>query len=171
MKAGNLAQLQALSEASGQDASLRAARLAVLALFFLIEILPVTVKFLLNMGPLSAYEVVARLREDEAIDAATTHRAENRRLEEASSQARVRVQADLRRKEEDLGRYVNRQVAAEMTKILDASLREWGRQARASLPGGAAPSANGSARHWPEGTTHTNPPAPPIGLADDDGMP
>jgi hypothetical protein len=152
---GILAQLQALSEASGQNASLRAARLAVLALFFLIEILPVTVKFLLNMGPLSAYEVVARLREDEAIDAATTHRVESRRLAEASSQVRVRMQADLRRKEEDLGRYVNRQVAAEMTKILDASLQEWSRQARASLPGGgpgpsrngAGPSANGAAAH------------------------
>jgi hypothetical protein len=151
---GILAQLQALSEASGQNASLRAARLAVLALFFLIEILPVTVKFLLNMGPLSGYEVVARLREDEVIDAATTHRVESRRLEEASSQARVRVQADLRRREEDLGRYVNRQVAAEMTKILDASLREWSRQARASLPGGGArpsgdgpaPPANGASR-------------------------
>src|SRR5215470_3363529 len=151
---GILAQLQALSEASGQNASLRAARLAVLALFFLIEILPVTVKFLLNMGPLSAYEVVARLREDEAIDAATTHRVESRRLAEASSQVRVRMQADLRRKEEDLGWYVNRQVAAEMTKILDASLQEWSRQARASLPGGgpdpsrngAGPSANGAAR-------------------------
>jgi Domain of unknown function (DUF4407) len=151
---GLLAQLQALSEASAQNASLRAARLAVLALFFLIEILPVTVKFLLNMGPLSAYEVVARLREDEAIDAATTHRVESRRLEEASSQARVRVQADLRRKEEDLCRYVNRQIAAETGKILDASLQEWSRRARASLSrGGArpsgdgpAPSANGAAR-------------------------
>jgi len=143
---GILAQLQALSEASGQDASLRAARLAVLALFFLIEILPVTVKFLLNMGPLSAYEVVARLREDEAIDTATTHRVESRRLAEASSQVRVRVHGDQRRKEEDLGRYVNQQITAEMTKILDASLQEWSRQARASLPrGGARPSANGPA--------------------------
>jgi hypothetical protein len=143
---GILAQLQALSEASAQNASLRAARLAVLALFFLIEILPVTVKFLLNMGPLSAYEVMARLREDEAIDAATTRRVESRRLEEAGSQARVRVQADLRRKQEDLGRYMNRQIAAEMTKILDASLQEWGKQARASLSrGGARPYDDGPA--------------------------
>ena len=56
---------------------------------------------------------------------------------------------------------MNQQVAAEMTKILDASLREWSRQARASLPGGgAAPSANGAAhpiRHAGEG----------FGLADD----
>jgi Domain of unknown function (DUF4407) len=135
---GLLAQLQALSEASGQSSSLQAARLAVLALFFLIEILPVTVKFLLNMGPLSAYEVVARLAEDERIDAATTRRIEARRMEEAGSQARVRVQTDMRRREEDLGRYVNQQVATEITKILDASLQDWGRRARASLPDGAA---------------------------------
>jgi Domain of unknown function (DUF4407) len=141
---GLLAQLQALSEASGQSSSLQAARLAVLALFFLIEILPVTVKFLLNMGPLSAYEVVARLSEDERIDAATTRRIEARRMEEAGSQARVRVQADMRRREEDLGRYMNQQVTAEITKILDASLQDWGRQARASLPdGGAAPHRDG----------------------------
>jgi hypothetical protein len=143
---GILAQLQALSEASAQNGSLQAARLAVLALFFLIEILPVTVKFLLNMGPLSAYEVVARLREDQAIDAATTRRVESSRLEEASSQARVRVQADLRRKEEDLARYMNRQIAAETTKILDAALQEWSKQARASLSrGGARPSGDGPA--------------------------
>lgn len=141
---GLLAQLQALSEASGQNSSLQAARLAVLALFFLIEILPVTVKFLLNMGPLSAYEVVARLAEDERIDAATARRIEARRMEEAGSQARVRVQADMRWREEDLGRYVNRQVAAEITKILDASLQDWGRQARAGLPdGGAGPPRDG----------------------------
>jgi hypothetical protein len=143
---GILAQLQALSEASGQSSSLQAARLAVLALFFLIEILPVTVKFLLNMGPLSAYEVVARLKEDELIDAASTHRIEARRMEEARSQVRVRVQADMRTKEEDLGRHVNQQVAEEVTKILDAELQEWSRQVRAQLPGGGgSPSANGAA--------------------------
>ena len=143
---GILAQLQALSEASGQSSSLQAARLAVLALFFLIEILPVTVKFLLNMGPLSAYEVVARLKEDELIDAANTHRIESRRMEEARSHVRVHVQADMRTKEEDLGRHVNQQVADEVTKILDAELQEWSRQVRAQLSGGGgSPSANGAA--------------------------
>jgi hypothetical protein len=143
---GILAQLQALSAASGQSSSLQAARLAVLALFFLIEILPVTVKFLLNMGPLSAYEVVARLKEDELIDAASTHRIESRRMEETRSHVRVRVQADMRTKEEDLGRHVNQQVADEVTKILDAELQEWSRQVRAQLPGGGgSPSANGAA--------------------------
>jgi Domain of unknown function (DUF4407) len=144
---GILAQLQALSEASGQNPSLEAARLAVLALFFLIEILPVTVKFLLNMGPLSAYEVVARLSEDELIDVAACRRIESRRIEEARSLVRVGVEADMRQKEEDLGLRANRYVAGEMSKILDVALREWSRQVRAKLPkADAGPSANGAAQ-------------------------
>jgi hypothetical protein len=141
---GILAQLQALSAASQQSPSLQAARLAVLALFFLIEILPVTVKFLLNMGPLSAYEVVAKLKEDELIDTATARRIESRRLEEARSQTRVSVETDMRRKEEDLGLRANQHVAGEMSRILDAALQEWSAQVRAKLPGGS-PASNGAA--------------------------
>jgi hypothetical protein len=131
---GILAQLQALSQASAQNPSLQAARLAVLALFFLIEILPVTVKFLLNIGPPSAYEVVAQLREDELIDAANIRRIESRRISEAKSQIRINVEADMREKEEDLGRHANACVADEMTKVLDVALQEWSRQVRAKLP-------------------------------------
>jgi hypothetical protein len=106
----------------------------VLALFFLIEILPVTVKFLLNIGPPSAYEVVAQLREDELIDAANIRRIESRRISEAKSQIRINVEADMREKEEDLGRHANACVADEMTKVLDVALQEWSRQVRAKLP-------------------------------------
>ncbi len=131
---GILAQLQALSQASAQSPSLQAARLAVLALFFLIEILPVTVKFLINLGPPSAYEVVAQVREDEVIDAARTRRIESRRIGEARSQIRINVEADMRKQEEVLGRRANGYVAGEMTKVLDVALAEWSRQVRAKLP-------------------------------------
>jgi Domain of unknown function (DUF4407) len=131
---GILAQLQALSEASAASPSLQAARLAVLALFFLIEILPVTVKFLLNIGPPSAYEVVAKLREDEAIDAATMQRIESRRIGEAESRTRIGVQDDMQQKEEDLGKHANTRIATEMTKILDAAVHEWSRREREGLP-------------------------------------
>jgi len=157
---GILAQLQALSQASATSPSLEAARLAVLALFFLIEILPVTVKFLLNMGPLSAYEVVGRLREEELIDAATARRIESRRIEEGKSRVRIGVEADMREREEELGRRANKHVAAEMAKILDATLRDWSLQVRAKLPSGgggadlsvASPgaSANGATRPIPQ---------------------
>jgi hypothetical protein len=66
---GILAQLQALQEVSAHSSSLEAARLAVLALFFVIEILPVTVKFLLNLGPASGYDRAARLKLEERIEA------------------------------------------------------------------------------------------------------
>jgi hypothetical protein len=131
---GILAQLQALSAASAANPSLQAARLAVLALFFLIEILPVTVKFLLNIGPPSAYEVVARLKEDELVDAATMRRIETRRIAESESRTRIGVQADMQQKEEDLGKHANTRIAGEMTKILDTTVLEWGRQAREGLP-------------------------------------
>jgi hypothetical protein len=141
---GILAQLQALSDASAASPSLEAARLAVLLLFFLIEILPVTVKFLLNIGPPSAYEVVAKLREDELIDAASTRRVENRRIGESRSQTRVSVAADLQQKEADLGRHANTRIAGEMTKVLDATVQEWSRQATDRLPGGVWPATNGT---------------------------
>jgi hypothetical protein len=141
---GLLAQLQALSDASAASPSLEAARLAVLLLFFLIEILPVTVKFLLNIGPPSAYDVVAKLREDEIADAAHTRRVENRRIGESRSQTRVSVAADLQQKQADLGRHANTRIAGEMTKVLDACVQEWSRQTTARLPGGLWPAANGA---------------------------
>jgi pyruvate/2-oxoglutarate/acetoin dehydrogenase E1 component len=106
----------------------------VLALFFLIEILPVTVKFLLNIGPPSAYEVVAKLREDELIDAATMRRIETRRIAETESRTRIGVQADRQQKEEDLGKHANTRIASEMTKVLDTTVHEWSRQAREGVP-------------------------------------
>ncbi len=57
---GILAQLQALSQLSSRNATLLAAHLVVMALFFLIEILPVTIKILLNLQPPTAYDVVAK---------------------------------------------------------------------------------------------------------------
>ena len=146
---GILAQLQALSEASSQNPSLEGARLAVLALFFLIEMLPVTVKFLLNLGPPSAYEVVAKLKEDELIDTARAKRVESRRIEERKSEVRINVEDDMRKREETLGKQANQHVAGEMEQILDLALQEWSNRVRAKLssapagPGAGGPGAAG----------------------------
>jgi hypothetical protein len=135
---GILAQLQALSEASARSPSLNAARLAVLAVFFLIEILPVTIKILLNLLPPSAYEIVAKAKDKEITDVVRTERVTNRRIEEGKSRTRINVEDDMRKREESLGRQANEHVAAEMTNILDAALQEWSRQVRSTL------SANGN---------------------------
>ena len=163
---GILAQLQALSAASSNNSSLAAARWTVLALFFMIEILPVSVKALLNLGDATAYEKVVREREDEISDREHLRRIENLRLEEDASQARikkardmikqgdldahadmqiaegraelrVKVQEDLRSREQDIGRQANEYVADEMVKIVDTALQKWSAEIRTRL------SANG----------------------------
>jgi hypothetical protein len=133
---GILAQLQALSDASATSPGLEAARLAVLLLFFFIEILPVAVKFLLNIGPPSGYEVVAKLREDELIDAAHTRRVESRRIGESRSQTRISLAADMQQKKADLGKHVSTRFASEMTTVLDATAGEWAARALDGPPAG-----------------------------------
>jgi hypothetical protein len=64
---GLLAQLTALSAASEANPGLAAARWTVTALFFIIEILPVTVKCLLLLAPESAYEQIVTKKGDAAI--------------------------------------------------------------------------------------------------------
>jgi hypothetical protein len=130
---GILAQIQALSNLDGQDPALLLAHLAVAALFFLIEILPVGVKILLNLAPMTAYEVVASSKEDEIIDRARARRIEVRRIEEGKSRTRINVENDMREREESLGKRANEHVASEMTTILDIALREWSSQVRARL--------------------------------------
>ena len=63
---GILAQLQALSDAGAQDPVLAVAQWVVTLLFFFIEILPVMVKFLLNLGP--AVAVRGRAEERRGLD-------------------------------------------------------------------------------------------------------
>ena len=59
---GILAQLQDLSAAGAKNPMLSVAQWVVTLLFFCIEILPVMVKVLLNLGPLSIYETCSRTR-------------------------------------------------------------------------------------------------------------
>lgn len=169
---GILAQLQALSAASAHNSSLNGARIAVLLLFFLIEILPVTVKFLQNLGPLTAYESALKSRDDEKVDEVKLERAERRRLQEGESQARiaekendrsieagkrkahVQVEEDMRSREVNLGKHANEYVAGEMKKILDLALGQWSKQVQASLS--ALPDTGGPASGGPSGANPSN---------------
>jgi hypothetical protein len=146
---GILAQLQALSQASAKSPSLEAARLTLLALFFLIEILPVTVKFLLNLNPESTYHKASRLREEEFIDGVRRQYVESRRIEQRRSEMRINVEDDMRQREEGLGKQANEHVAEEMTKILDVALLEWSKQVQARLSGAVNEAAHNGAHPPP----------------------
>jgi hypothetical protein len=169
---GILAQLQALSAASSRNSSLAAARWTVLALFFVIEILPVTVKALLNLGQQSSYEKVAIGREEAVADRENVRRVEYQRIADDESQARVKkakdqirlgdlsaqtririaeakaesrfkVHEDMQQRELHIGKHANEQVAAEITKIIDSALKEWGDRVRETLTKATGQRGNG----------------------------
>jgi hypothetical protein len=159
---GLLRQLQALYQTSSGNPALLAAHLTVAALFFLIELLPVVVKLLLNLGPPTTYEQILKAEDDKLLDAVKADRRAERRKKEresdeeqqiadAASAARVRQALDMARRQEGLGIRANDTVAAKMEQILDAALAEWSGQVQATpahpgyaqLPGYARQPVNG----------------------------
>ncbi len=172
---GFLAQLAALSAASSHDAGLELARLTVLALFFIIEVLPVSVKFLLNLGDETAYEVAARLKDDASNDKQQIRRAESRTLEEHASRDRIAaadaqriVDADMRTREVELGKHANEYVASHMQDILDAALLEWSNQVKSTLNGANGSGGNGSGGN---GSGPGSPPHPQVKIVKAQGLP
>jgi uncharacterized membrane protein YgcG len=130
---GTLAQLSALWSASAGNATLLLAHLTVMALFFLIELLPVLVKFLLNLGPLDAYEKVFNSAEEEVSNQLRKERLVLRRQADADAQAQITVAEDKSIREQALGIRANAYVATRMETILDAALQQWSAQVTATL--------------------------------------
>jgi hypothetical protein len=141
---GILAQLSALSAAGAANPILDAAQWIVTALFFLIEILPVTVKLLLNIAPPTAYDLVAEKQAKIVTDQADRDRLVARRdaerradeegqLEDGKSRTRINVANDMRAREEALGVQANEQTAKQMQAIVEAQLTQWGQQVQDHL--------------------------------------
>jgi hypothetical protein len=158
---GILAQLSALSAAGAANPILKFAQFVVTALFFLIEILPVTVKLLLNLAPPTAYDKVAesqaKIITDQAErDRITARRDAERKIEEegqlqdGQSQVRINVAQDMRTREEQLGVYANEHVVTQMQSILESQLTEWGRQVAAQLGQPAAVETPAPGGLWPQ---------------------
>ncbi|MCW2930718.1 MAG: hypothetical protein JWM19_1680 [Actinomycetia bacterium] len=150
---GILAQLQDLSTAGAKNPMLSVAQWVVTLLFFCIEILPVTVKVLLNIGPLSTYETLLKNEEDMITDEAKLTRVTRRRDAERAADKQIAIDEHMRQLEEDLGKKANTHVAQHMSAILDVALAEWSSQVQATLgvqvmPGtlpGAAGTVSGQA--------------------------
>lgn len=130
---GILAQLQDLSAAGAKNPMLSAAQWIVTLLFFCIEILPVMVKVLLNIGPLSTYETLLKNEEDIITDKAKLTRVTRRRDAEKEADKQIAIDQHMRQLEEDLGKKANVHVAQHMEAILDVALAEWSRQVQANL--------------------------------------
>jgi hypothetical protein len=172
---GILAQLQDLSDAGAKNPVLSVAQWVVTLLFFCIEILPVTVKLLLNIGPLSTYETLLKNEEDMISDQAKLTRVTKRRDAEREADKRIAIDEHMRQLEEDLGKKANEHVAKAMETILDVALTEWSRQVQARLgvqlpgqaPGGSPGRVSSSQPRLsltgPQSTLGANGTQPPAG--------
>lgn len=143
---GILAQLQALSDAGTRDPVLALAQWIVTLLFFFIEILPVMVKFLLNIGPLSLYELALKNEEDSITDVMKTSRVTKRQDVEREALKQQAIDEDMRQREEALGKMANAHVAAHMESILKQALTNWSAQVQSQL-GGQMPSGGPGSGH------------------------
>jgi Domain of unknown function (DUF4407) len=165
---GLLTQIQALFQLSFSQPALGFAHLFVFLLFFLIEILPVGVKVLLNLGDETAYEVIAHSANAQKIDQANLDRINARQKAEAKSRTDVALAEDLYKREEDLGKKANAYVEKEMTKILDVALQNWSQRVRARLDSAAgSANPNGASQNGPGQRDHVQVNSPTV-LPDDD---
>ncbi len=106
---GLLAQIDALDAASAKNTGLAVAHWTVTALFFVIEILPVTIKSLLLLAPATAYESIVIAKGLAAIDQAkeitkaekdaAITRAESKRKIAESEAATERLRAEIKQLE------------------------------------------------------------------------
>lgn len=138
---GELAQLTALSDLSSQNGTVMGAHIVVLLLFFIIEILPVTVKLLLNLQPKTLYDEIAEAADEEQRVKSQSHQLLQRQIEEGMEKNRLKQEEDMRKREREMGKIANEHVAKEMTSILDRALQEWSTQVHAQLAssGGQGP--------------------------------
>ena len=146
---GILAQLQALSDAGTRDPVLALAQWVVTLLFFFIEILPVMVKFLLNIGPLSLYELALKNEEDSITDVMKTSRVTKRQDVEREALKQQAIDEDMRQREEALGKMANAHVAAHMESILKQALTNWSMQVQSQLGGQMPPGGSGTGNPAP----------------------
>lgn len=85
--AGLLTRLQALNQATAGNSTLSAARWLLFALFVIIELLPVMIKTMLNLGPESTYDRLLKEEERRQLRVAEHNRALRQRTQMMEAEA------------------------------------------------------------------------------------
>jgi hypothetical protein len=156
---GLLAQLEALSRITDSNATLKTAYLTLLLFITAIEILPVLTKFLLNVGPPTAYDEILATAEKSDVLAARARIEFEREQERHELEAQGKRQEEIRR--ETAGRATHVQ-----TEIRKRELDRWRSEELHRLNGGATETATrrtlrfpGPRRAKPDRTGYTEWPA------------
>ncbi|WP_433605205.1 DUF4407 domain-containing protein [Dactylosporangium sp. CA-139114] len=98
---GLLAQLDALSELTGKNATLQGAYLMLLLFITTIEVLPVVVKFLINLAPPTAYDTILEKSEQADVFAAEQELARRQNLAKYAADKRQEREEELLRERID----------------------------------------------------------------------
>ncbi|GAB3243360.1 DUF4407 domain-containing protein [Kineosporia babensis] len=128
---GLMARLEALHRLLDKKPALASAHWLLMALFMIIETLPVLTKTLQLLAPRSLYEYLSELRDADTLAQAREASDERREVERIRSEVTRAAENDLTERRIDLQKDVNAQVVAKQKEVTEAALNAWGEQVTA----------------------------------------
>jgi hypothetical protein len=124
--AGLLSRLEALFRLGETNALLNVAHIMIAMLFICIELLPVIVKVLGNLGGQTAYDRIVDVREDGEVSGGAIWAAERSRAIAAEASVQVAVAEDRAARQVKHGKRVNKAVLAQQEAVISRALETWG---------------------------------------------
>ena len=124
--AGLLSRLEALFRLGETNALLNVAHIMIALLFICIELLPVIVKVLSNLGVPTAYDRILELREDGEVSGGAQWAAARADAIGVEAQVQVAVAEDRAARQVKYGKKVNKAVLAQQEAVITRALEVWG---------------------------------------------
>jgi hypothetical protein len=122
---GILERLTALTAISGQSWLALLTHLMIALLFIAIELLPVLVKTMTNLGSPTAYDELAQIRDASLIGNGQAWADHRRRIVDLDGETQVSAAEDRANRQLQLQLAVNKKVALAQSRALDRSLKVW----------------------------------------------
>jgi len=124
--AGLLSRLEALFRLGETNALLNVAHIMIALLFICIELLPVIVKVLSNLGVPTAYDRILELREDGEVSGGAQWAAARADAIGVEASVQVAVAEDRAARQVKFGKKVNKAVLAQQEAVITRALEVWG---------------------------------------------
>ncbi|MGD8166680.1 DUF4407 domain-containing protein [Herbiconiux sp. P16] len=124
--AGLLSRLEALFRLGETNALLNVAHIMIALLFICIELLPVIVKVLANLGGPTAYDRMLDVREDGEVSGGAIWASERARAIEVEAGVQVAVASDRAARQLKFGKRINKAVLEQQEAVIAQALEVWG---------------------------------------------
>jgi hypothetical protein len=124
--AGLLSRLEALFRLGEANPLLNVAHIMIALLFICIELLPVIVKVLSNLGVPTAYDRLVDVREDGEVSGGAIWASERARAIEVEAGVQVSVASDRAARQVKFGKRINKAVLEQQEAVISQALEVWG---------------------------------------------